>query len=266
MKIWIYMICAFVLIFSASPASAFLMSRSNARLYEGDVDNATRTYIDDMGSWTPTDIAYDGSTVYAVSFTNLYTFDPDTGSTTNVGAHGQSGMNALVYDYADEILYGASYNGEFGSLTTGGTYTEIGDFGQWYSGGRWRDITSSGDLAIDYSDGTMYASVNVDGRSNDYLASINVSTGAATIIGSFGYDLMYGLFFENSQLYGLDDEGRLFEVDTSDGSTTYIRDYAQSGYYGAAGSDPYVIPEPATVVLLISGLAGLGFFRKKRRK
>jgi hypothetical protein len=233
------------------------MSRSNARLYSADVDMAPYSYLGDMGHYEPTDIAYDGSNLYAVTFDYFYLVDPSDASSTFIGAHGQSGMNALAYNYDDGLLYGASSSsGEFGSLTAGGTYTQIGYFGN--------GITSSGDIAF-AEDGTLYATVNYQ-YGVDHLATIDPTTGAATIIGSLGRDNVYGLFFENGQLYGLTQEGVLLSINPSTGVNTAIRDYIRSDFWGAAGDDHPPVPEPSTMILLAVGIMGLVGFRMKFNK
>ncbi|MFC1884056.1 DUF6923 family protein [Thermodesulfobacteriota bacterium] len=232
------------------------MNRDNARLYSADVDAAGRTYLGDMGRYEPTDIAYDGTNIFAITFDYLYLIDPSDASSTFVASHGQTGMNALVYNYDDGLLYGASTSGEFGSLTTDGTYTQIGYFG----GG----ITSSGDLAF-AEDGTLYATVNY--RSGvDHLATINPTTGAATIVGSLGRDNVYGLFYENGQLYGFTEAGVLLSINPSTAANTAIRDYGSGNHWGAAGDDHPPVPEPSTMLLLAAGLVGLAGFRMKFSK
>ena len=246
-------ICALAIIFSCSQVSAFFMNRDNAYLYSADVDSAGRTYLGDMGRFSPTDIAYDGTNLYAITFDYLYVVDPSDASATFIGSHGQSGMNALAYNYSNGLMYGASTNGELGTLTTGGTYTSIGYFGS--------GITSSGDLAF-AEDGTLYATVNYQ-NGVDHLAMINTTTGAATIIGSLGRDNVYGLFFENGQLYGLTESGVLLSINPSTGASTAIRDYGTGNHWGAAGDDHPPVPEPSTMLLLAAGLVGLAGFRMK---
>lgn len=248
-------LCALLLILTCSPASAFFMNRDNAYLYSADVDSAGRTYLGDMGRYTPTDIAYDGTHIYAITFDYLYLVDPSDASSTFIASHGQSGMNSLVYNYSNGLLYGASTNGEFGNLTTDGTYNLIGYFG----GG----ITSSGDLAF-AQDGTLFATVNYQ-PGVDHLATIDLLTGAATIIGSLGRDNVYGLFYENGQLYGLTESGVLLSINPGTAATTAIRDYGRGNHWGAAGDDHPPVPEPSTMLLLAAGIAGLIGFRMKIR-
>ena len=79
-----------------------------------------------------------------------------------------------------------------------------------------------GGLAWDNSTSTMYM---VDGRGARSLYTVDIGTGAATLVGGHGIQDLFGLAFDtaNNELYGEDfRNGTLVSLDTSNGSATTI--------------------------------------------
>lgn len=80
-----------------------------------------------------------------------------------------------------------------------------------------------GGLAWDNSTSTMYM---VDGRGRRSLYTVDINTGAATLVGAHNIVDLFGLAFDsaNNELYGVDfsGSGELFRMNTSNGSATLI--------------------------------------------
>lgn len=182
----------------------------SSTIYHLDTHTGAETIVAETG-YQLTDIASDGAVIYGVTYSDLITVDPTDGTVSYVGATGFSSVNALVYH--DGTLYGATGIGEFITIDpTTGTGTLIGYLGTG---------VSSGDLAVT-DNGTLYATLNVVGSTNDYLAIINTRTGEATLIGDTGFRSVYGLVYEDGLLYGLTFSSEVILLNTTTGEGTLI--------------------------------------------
>jgi len=111
------------------------------------------------------------------------------------------------------------------------------------------------DIAIDPSDGTMYATANEGGDYGD-LITINMSSGAATLVGPFNADDMEGLaFFTDGNLYGSSGEydnitdetkNKLYSINKQTGAATELWPFTLHSDYEALGC----LTEPSSVGLL----------------
>jgi len=77
-------------------------------------------------------------------------------------------------------------------------------------------------IAYDRQSGTMWATT----QSNDSLYRLNIDTGVATLVGSFGFDsVMHGLEYDNSTgiLYGMHTQtGTLYTINKTTGAATAV--------------------------------------------
>lgn len=111
------------------------------------------------------------------------------------------------------------------------------------------------DIAIDPLDGTMYATANEGGDFGD-LITIDMSTGAATLVGPFNADDIEGLaFFTDGNLYGSsgeydnitqDTKNKLYSISKLTGAATELWPFTQHSDYEALGC----LTEPSSVGLL----------------
>lgn len=159
---------------------------------------------------------------------DLYTINPVTAAPTSIGPIGFA-ITGLAFDPTSGVLYGVTSNNSAAdphSLITidplTGAGTLVGDLGL--------GSDNASDIAF-ADDGTLYAWTTISG----VLASINISTGAMTLIGATGV-FGGGISFASFVLYHIprltsDDIG---SVDTSTGLETPIVESGASAQVVAA--------------------------------
>jgi hypothetical protein len=165
---------------------------TNSALYRMNPRSHTATFKGDTGVQL-TDAAFRGKTLYAISFTNLYRLSTTTGASHDIGVLGVSDANALIAQPGTNTLYGADQAGAFFKVNPRtGHVTIIGMYGN--------GLGSSGDLV--FADGHLYASVFSASSPTSLLATVNVRTGAAKVVGDTGFANVYGLVAVKGALYG----------------------------------------------------------------
>jgi len=187
------------------------------------LDPKTNT-VTDVGPFTGCssiiDIALDeSSTLYAVSYTALYTVDKTTAKCTSVATGEYPNSLSFVpkgtVDQNEEALVGYDNSDYVRIDTKTGAKTKIGALG----GG----LRSSGDIAS-VKGGKTFLTVKGTGNNctaNDCLVEIDPATGKLVKNwGSIEHRNVFGLSFWGGKVYGFDDSGSLFEVTFGSASIT----------------------------------------------
>lgn len=160
-----------------------------------------------------TDVTFRGKTLYAISFTDLYRLNAATGASHHIGSLGFSAANALVTQPNTGTLYGADQYGDFFKINSRtGHATLIGTFG----GG----LGSAGDLT--FANGHLYAAVSESGSAESFLATVNVRTGSAKIVGNTGSSNVWGLITGKGALYGATYGGSFLAISATTGRAKVI--------------------------------------------
>lgn len=258
MRKTLFLLCLVAVVMWAIPAQAAYISTSGGGLYQYDIKQGTTTFIGKTGRGM-TDIALSSNKLYGITYSSFYSINQQTGQSTRISNFGGLGLNALVGGPTGGNLYAASRHGSFGVLTDTGQYSLIGSLGR-YEG---HLLRSSGDLAFG-ADGTLFATVNNGGK--DFLATIDVGTGQATVLGSTGFGSVYGLVYLDGTLYGTTANKRLIEINQVTGQGTRLAkmpDIKLGRIWGATGGVASATPEPSTL-LLFGPAMGMIMWRRRR--
>lgn len=210
---------------SAAPAwgaTVFILSGTGEL---GQVDVATGVVLSspiDADISGLQDIAFSPDGVlYGITFTRLMRIDQRTGITTEVGPHGISNGNAIVFG-SDGTLF-----------ATGGNETDLFRLNR-YSG----EATRLGSIGIESEKGAlafMGDSLYV-GSSNDVLYRIDLSVGTwGTRIGSIGWSDVRGLCSDAGRLYAISST-TIIELNPATGRGTEVSNYSGWGLGSGFGS------------------------------
>ncbi len=108
-----------------------------------------------------------------------------------------------------------------------------------------------GDLAYDSTTGTAYWAA---GRGNNNLYSVNLTTGAASLIGNYGVNDLFGLTFDtaNNTLYGFATNQNVYTINVSTGASTIL-----SGNHGLYPGGAAYVAATDTIYLQAAGGGGV---------
>jgi uncharacterized protein DUF6923 len=191
--------------------NSLVMVSSDAKLYRLDCATGSAGLIGSVGIPNVTDLAFQGPTLWGITFAQFLRINPNTGAGTVIGSTGHSDLNGLAVS-RDGVIYTVGFAGSqlmrIDPVT--GVATAVGALGAF---------TSDGDLAVD-SNNNLYGAL-LSG-STVVLATINLATGAATAIGPIGFPTCYGLAFHCCHLYGVTAAGQVLEINCATGAGTVI--------------------------------------------
>jgi len=113
----------------------------------------------------------------------------------------------------------------------------------------------AGDLAEHPTTGVLYAATT-----DPFLVTVNQSDASMTSLGLLP-EYMVGLAFtQDGRLWALSLSSKLYAIDPSDGSGTFVMDALPDSHDLAS----QVVPEPSTASLLTLGLVGIAAVRRRR--
>ena len=263
--------CVFLWGLSAQADAVYVTGNGGTGLFVVNSSTGASTFIGNFGFKGVLTDSFDskgnlyviikgGSTASQLATVNLL-----TGAATPIGsATGIAGLVAMEFAPIApdgthvETLYAAS-------LSTNELYTVS------LTTGFVKDIGSLGfanvmDLAWDPFNSTMYAIASSGAPGTDSsLYSIDLLTGAGTLVTAIsGDDCLMGLTIDSANQFlamdHCDSNSPLFQIDPTTGDLTNLGNTGISLSMGAATQTP----EPATLLLLGSGLLALTFFERKK--
>jgi hypothetical protein len=217
-----------------------------------------------------TDIGFNSAgTLYGITFTNFFSLNTATGAATSLGSlggAGNGGMNALVGGGGINLLATSFLTHSLYSINPAspGTTSPI----------LATPLGSAGDLA--FSGATLYGS-GIGAGGFDSLMNLSTDSVVGLFhVGSAGgptLSSVFGLADDGTTMYGVDGT-EVYSVDLANAVLTPLFDYSlnENGQHlGLATGSAFIgegstkVPEPFSLSLFGTGLAGLAAWRARRR-
>jgi hypothetical protein len=211
----------------APPPAPYMLACSSSTLYQLDVDAGSATARGPIKSGGTTysmdSLAGDPTVLYGIptSVDSILSIDPSTGAVTHIRALSpQLSYYGFTYVPAGDLGSSAHWLAGTGETSGGslysidpaaGTATSIGSFGN--------GLYVAGDIAWVHGHG-LYATMYGPSCSPTCIASIDPSTGAATVLSTSGPNNGLSMSGFRGQLWVLDNAGNVWTVDTTNGNAT----------------------------------------------
>ncbi len=214
---------------------------------------------------------YYGMQSYGNTTSQLYkfTYDANSGSVSSEAVGNPIAAKDIeTLEYVDGKLYAIDNKGKnLLELSTTGQVLNSYDLGK-------AGIKDAEGMA--FVDGVLYASDNKSSK-NAKLFALDLSNGIDNVtvayLGKLGFGQVEGLSYVDGVLYGTSDRSNnLFKIEfNDDGSLKGTEEIAKwgsdiEGFATVPGSPGGAVPEPATMLLMASGLGGAWLLRRRRRK
>jgi hypothetical protein len=227
------------------------------------------TLINDFSEASIVSISTDGGADYFSAYAGAYKGQLDNGTIFNVfctdATHDIAGGDTYLADTSHKVtdaagpLVGSYYNGGLASALTSSDYKTSGSLG---SSSRAGEIAFLSDTYLNATAATF----NNGHSLQDNLAAVNLSIW--DIAQNGGNGLTTGTFqaqgFDSALVDSFEAQAAAY---TDDASSTAQWIQAPVDANGSHAQDfVAVVPEPATLPLLLVGLSGLGFWAAKRRR
>ena len=165
-------------------------------------------------------VAPDG-TIYVISNTALYTADPNDGHVIKVGSLSTCGQQGVALTTTnDGRLWVGDYMGAVCQIDISGAAPVVKPPVTMQGG-----YALSGDM-VGVGNGTVFGSAyklsDAATQQNNVLVTMDVTTGAVTPLGATGYPKLFGVAFQQNEVFGFthDGTGRVVTIDTSTGAGT----------------------------------------------
>ena len=173
---------------------------------------------------------------------HLWQINPGNGNLTDLGAIGQSALDASSDASGKFYVLSQDVNAVFYTMNPpSATPNVVGSLG----------LSSGGLMAVSPDGSQLFTTT----QSTYDLVSINPTTGSTNDIGPTGFSIDNGLFV-NGTLYGFDTGGAIVTINTSTGAATQVATYnLPDGDQILASA---LIPEPSSLVLGLVGMAVVG--------
>jgi hypothetical protein len=228
-------------------------------LYTVDLATGLPTLIGGTGVFLESIALSPGGQLYGMDVNgNLYSLNAGTGVATLIASSGLGNIEAL--DFNGNTLVAVDFGDTptaWSIDTTTAVPTSITTASAATGSVRSGAIESPTTMLIRGDAGL--------GCLSECLFRLNLTTGGVALIGGIsgaGTSLFAAIDFAGGVLYGLNDAGQLYSINTTTAVATPIGASSRLFYLGMATVDQ-VVPEPATMVLVGSGV--LAAFARRRR-
>jgi len=214
--------------------SYLVYAHSDTVLYTIDLGAKTLVTVGPFNSPNSdviTDLAVaPNGTIYVISETALYTASSTNGNVTKVGSLSTCGTRGVALTTTDDgRIFMGDYMGAICQIDISGA-TPVVKAPVMMQGG----YALSGDM-VGIGNGMVFGSAyklsDSQTQNDNILVTVDVTTGAVTQLGATGYPKLFGVAFQQNQVFGFthDGTGRVVTIDTSTGQGTMFGTFMDAG-------------------------------------